>query len=169
MTRKTRLKWTNSSAVFVAELDDDHHEILAALAALQEAIVRSPSGEGWNEPAQQLLNCVSDHLAREERLMKAARYPTIEWHTLQHNHARKCLTSFRSAILRRDEEAATSFVTDLASWLHDHMRLADMMMAAFLRNQYRIGKITFQTRKSTGCEESGQIGGHTCLTRNEKS
>jgi hemerythrin-like metal-binding protein len=147
-----RLDWTTHS-VFVPKVDDDHEEILAALAGLQGVLAEHESGVERNKSAERLVRCFCEHFRSEERLMKAARYSSLEWHKNQHDHVRKRLRQLLATVRSRDAKATATITSYLNSWLHDHVRVADMMMGAFLRNQRRIGKITFRasTRPIDGC------------------
>src|SRR4051812_29655090 len=87
------LQWSASHAVFVEEIDDEHKEILQAVAQLQEALNRGPVSQIRNA-AQRLLSCVTGHFAHEERLMTAARYDSLRWHKTSHQAARRRVKQF---------------------------------------------------------------------------
>jgi len=69
-----RLEWTNSHSVFVPNIDDDHDEILVALAGLQRVLTEPGSGD-WKKSAERLVRCFCDHFRSEERLMSEAHEP----------------------------------------------------------------------------------------------
>ena len=77
--------------------------------------------------------------------MRAARYGSLRWHKLQHDTASKRVSQFVLRIEQGDATAGFELVEYLTSWLHNHTRLADRMMGAFLRNQQRcMWKVTFR-------------------------
>jgi hemerythrin len=139
------MKWSTSHAVFVAEIDDEHKEIFEAVSSLQKAFTsRSPALE-LRKLTQRLMACVVGHFAHEERLMRAARYGSLGWHKQQHDTARKRVERFILRIEQGDVTAGLELVDYLTAWLHNHTRLADRMMGAFLRNQQRcMWKLTFR-------------------------
>ena len=138
------LKWSTSHAVFVPEIDDEHREIFEALSSVREVLDRGSSVEIRNV-AQRLVSCVVGHFAHEERLMRAARYGSIRWHKQQHDAARRRVGQFVSGIENGDAKAGVELVGYLTNWLHDHTRLSDRMLGAFLRNRQRLMcKLTFQ-------------------------
>jgi hemerythrin len=139
-----------SHAVFVPDIDDEHKEIFEAVAGLQKALA---GGGEIRELTAHLTNCIVDHFAHEERLMRAARYSSFRWHKLQHDGARRRVVQFIQRVEQGDTEAGTALVEYLSGWLRDHTRLADRMMGAFLRNQ-RLWKLTFQagTKPADACE-----------------
>ena len=139
------LKWRTSHAVFVTELDDEHKEIFEALSGVQQVVVsRGPLVE-TRKATQRLTSCVVGHFAHEERLMRAARYGSMRWHKQQHDAARRRVGQFVLGIEHEDSKAGLDLVEYLTSWLHNHTRLSDRMLGAFLRNQRRLMcKLTLQ-------------------------
>jgi hemerythrin len=147
------LKWSTSHAVFVTEIDDEHKEIFEAVSNLQKALFnRGPSPEIC-KLTQRLMACIVGHFAHEERLMRAARYGSVNWHKRQHDAARRRVEQFVLRMEQRDPKAGVALVEYLTSWLRDHTRLADRMMGAFLRNHRRICKLIFRagTRPMDSC------------------
>jgi hemerythrin len=138
------LKWSESHAVFVTEIDDDHKEVFAAVTELDEA---SHGGElpQVRKLAQRLSTRMSDHFAHEERLMRAARYESLRWHKQRHDGARKRVDAFTARIEAGELSAAAELVGYVRTWLPDHAAVADRMMGAALRN-HRLStwKVTFQ-------------------------
>ena len=139
------LKWSTSHAVYVPEIDDEHKEIFAALAALQGALDNEAASPEIPKLIENLVECADGHFAHEERLMRAARYESFRWHKEQHDNARKRVGQFAARIERGDAKAGGELTGYLSSWLNFHTRLADKMLGAFLRNQRRaMWKVTFQ-------------------------
>jgi hemerythrin len=148
------LRWTTSHAVFVTELDDDHKEIFAALAEVETAVDAGTPAAKMRSSIDLLVSRIEGHFGHEERLMRAARYPSFRWHKQQHDCAHKRVAGFVARIQAGDAEARTGLVRYLASFLHDHTRLPDRMLAAYLRNRERsIGKLILRagTRPADSC------------------
>ena len=147
------LTWSSSHAVFVTEIDDEHKEIFAALSEVQTEVTGG-GGLAASKATERLINCVAEHFAHEERLMRAARYGSMRWHKTSHDHARRRLRQFAERMDQGDSKAGLELVDYLTSWLHDHTRLADRMLGAFLRNHQRfMCKVTFSagTRPGDSC------------------
>ena len=138
------LKWRTSHAVFVTEIDDEHKEIFEMVSNLQKALSGSGPSLEIRKLTQRLTACIVGHFAHEERLMRAARYDSMDWHKQQHTAARRRVGQFVLQIEQGDPKAGVALVEYLTSWLRDHTRLADRMMGAFLRNHRRICKLTFR-------------------------
>ena len=139
------LKWSTSHAVFVPEIDDEHKDIFEAVACVQKAVVAGPPPQELRDLVERLVSCIEDHFAHEERLMNAARYSSLAWHREKHNAARRRIRQFVVRMEQGDAASAPEMVEYLTSWLPDHARLPDRMMAAYLRNHHRcMWKLTFR-------------------------
>ena len=130
-------KWAKSNAVFVPDIDDEHRAIFHATAELQQALRSSAPLFQVQEILHRLIASAEDHFAHEEKLMRGARYLSFDWHKQQHDTARKRLRLYVPLIEQGEVEAGTELVEFLTHWLHDHTRVTDRMMGAFLRNQQR--------------------------------
>ena len=137
------LRWNSSHAVFVTEIDDDHKEIFDAVTQLQAALSESRSLRDLDHLTGRLAVHLEDHFAHEERLMRAARYGLLSWHKRCHDAARKQVAQFINRIGRGDPAAGPALIGYLTEWLHNHTRLPDKMLGAFLRNHRRAGKMVF--------------------------
>ena len=155
------LEWSVSHAVYVTEVDDEHREIFEALSALDQSLATAGPRSGIGKQAQALAAQVDGHFAHEERLMRAARYGSFRWHKRLHDNARKRVTHFMRRLKEGDADAGPELIAYLTSWLHDHTRLADMMMGAYLRNRRRgLYKVTFRggTKPIDACEWVNSTG-----------
>ena len=70
-------------------------------------------------------------------MMTETEYPSILWHTGQHNTLRKRCAELLERIEAGDTKAPHELVRFIANWLKDHTGLADRMMGAHLRNRER--------------------------------
>ena len=152
-----RLKWSTSHAVFVAEIDDAHQEIFAALSDLEGALASHKPGAEIHGLAQALNAQMHGHFDHEERLMRAARYSSLRWHKQQHDSARKRVGQFVRRMEPGDAGAGLELAEYLTSWLDNHTRIADKMLGAFLRNQERgLWKLTFRAG-TTAADKGGWL------------
>jgi hemerythrin len=126
-------------------MDDEHREIFESLSKFATAIGEHRSLFRTGRLLASLIMRMEDHFAHEERLMRAARYKSLRWHKRKHDAARTRLGGFVVRIAAGDTSAAQELIAYLVSWLHEHTRLADSMLAAFLRNHRRgLYKVTFR-------------------------
>jgi hemerythrin-like metal-binding protein len=130
-------KWSKMHAVSVPEIDAEHQNIFRLADQLQQAVEAGAPAHRALALLRQLTASAADHLAHEERLMHSTGYPALAWHKGQHDTARKKIGEFVPRIEGGDHLAAPLLLKFLSGWLRDHIRLADCMMAAHLRNYER--------------------------------
>jgi hemerythrin-like metal-binding protein/PAS domain S-box-containing protein len=120
----------------VQEIDLQHQEFLARIAALEEA-ARSGQLARAEDVLGYLKRYATDHFATEERYMASSRYPGIAAHQALH-------VAFTAELARREADFVTggsraALLTGLAEWLDDwlkaHVRGADVEMAAHIRSK----------------------------------
>jgi len=148
------LEWSVSHAVFVDEMDDEHAKIVQALCELQTLLAGKASPSDLQRQAETVAARVESHFSHEERLMRAARYSSFGWHKRLHDQARRRVLQLLKHIENGEPDAGPAMVEYLTSWLHDHTRVADMMLGAFLRNHRRgLYKMSFRagTKPSDAC------------------
>jgi hemerythrin len=149
------LEWSASHAVFVTEMDDEHVEIFQSLAALETSLASKAQPAVIRKDSRALTARIDGHFAHEERLMRAARYGSYRWHKRLHDNARRRVVESVARLEDGDADAGPALIGYLTTWLHDHSRLADMMLGAFLRNHRRgLYKVTFRagTKPIDACE-----------------
>lgn len=130
-------EWSESHAVHVPEVDDEHQQLFRLCADLQSAMMAGVPSQEVQSIVDQLAMHVAAHLSHEERQMRAAGYPLYAWHQRQHHTARSRLTALERRARRGDRDAALELLEFLSGWLNDHIRLADRMLGAYLRNHDR--------------------------------
>ena len=124
-------------AVFIPEIDAEHKNIFRLAEELRQAVVEGVPAVQAQAVLRELTARGEDHFAHEERLMRATHYPASAWHKRQHDTVRKRLKEFVPRIQGGEDQAAPLLLEFLSGWLRDHVRLADCMMAAHVRNYER--------------------------------
>jgi methyl-accepting chemotaxis protein/hemerythrin len=130
-------KWSKRHAVFIPEIDAEHRNIFRLADELHQAVVGSAPTDQARALLRELVAKSEDHFAREERLMRATHYPGSAWHKKRHDTVRKRVKEFAPRIEGGDGQAALLLLEFLSGWLRDHVRVADCMMAAHVRNYER--------------------------------
>ncbi len=131
-------KWSDSYLIHIPELDQEHQELFRSADSLHRSIQAGAIAMPYLE---EILEHVSGHFTHEERIMRAARYPSLAWHKRQHDVARTKSAALARKARRGDLEAASDLLHFLSPWLKDHISVADKMMAASLRNYQRLRTI----------------------------
>ena len=127
-------KWSKMHAVFIPEIDAEHKNIFRLAAELYQAVAGGAPAGQTHALLRELIASSEAHFAHEERLMRSTHYPASAWHKGQHNTVRKRVKEFAPRIEAGEGEAAFLLLEFLSGWLRDHVRLADCMMAAHVRN-----------------------------------
>ena len=130
-------KWSKMHAVYIPEIDAEHKNIFRLADELSQAVAGGAPAEQARAILRELIASEEDHFAHEERLMRATNYPASAWHKGQHNTVRKRVKEFAPGIDSGDRQAPLLLLNFLSDWLRNHLRLADCMMAAHVRNYER--------------------------------
>lgn len=128
--------------MYVPEIDSQHQEMFRLAGELRQAVLESEKAERLALRARLLADCLAGHLTFEERLMRDAEYPSLEWHERQHRTARSKLAALRSSIEDAQRQSVFEAVESLAAWMRDHTAVADRMAGAYLRNHWRASACT---------------------------
>ena len=127
-------KWSKRHAVFIPEIDAQHKDMFRLADQLRQAVAGRAPADRTRAVLREFMTRGEDHFAHEERLMRSTQYPGSAWHKRQHDTARKRLKEFAPRIQGGEGQAALLLLEFLSGWLRDHIRLADCMMAAHVRN-----------------------------------
>ena len=132
-----KFKWTEDHSLFLPEIDSEHQVIFRLCHDLHRAV----TGRAPDDLIDSLLNELAirslEHFWHEERRMRSTAYPFYAWHKQQHHTARSKIKFFGAHFRAGDREAVRGLLTFLHGWLNDHIRLADRMLGAHLRNSQR--------------------------------
>ena len=131
------LLWTEENSVYLPELDEEHRVMFHLLQELRHAVVEGEAAVRLELKSQHLADEVTGHFRHEERLMREARYPQMEWHKRQHETALAQLATLADAIYSGDEAAIFESLEAMAKGIRDHISIADRMAGAYLRNHLR--------------------------------
>jgi hemerythrin len=126
-------RWTRAKTVFMPEFDAEHRNLYQLGESLHQVWSAGAPPEAMMPSVRALLAAAEEHFAHEERLMRAARYPLLNWHQRQHETARNAARPLVARIEAGDRQAVKALLDLLAGWLKDHLAVADRMMAAALR------------------------------------
>lgn len=125
------LSWRNILEIGVAEIDDDHRQLVDLLNRIQDA-----SADDDRQAALELLcllrNFVAGHFAREELLMVGIRYDRAEAHRREHQRLFEDVCR-QIDDLERGRIVAGAVSVFLQRWLLRHIAGADGELGEALR------------------------------------
>src|SRR5262249_45653532 len=130
------------SKVYVAEIDDEHRELIDLGREIQQAAGAGASASRLRTLVESLMETAEEHFTHEEKLMRAARYSGYQWHKGQHDGVRRRMKEYLDRLDEGDREAPALLAQYLFDWIRDHSALSDRMMGAAIRNYSRRNKVS---------------------------
>jgi hemerythrin len=130
-------EWSEAHAVYIPEVDEEHQQIFRLCDDLQRAMIAGAATPEVLSIVDDLVIHAAQHFSHEEREMREAGYSLYAWHRRQHHAARTRIRLLERRVRRGDRDAAIELLEFLSGWLSDHVRLADRMLGAYLRNHQR--------------------------------
>ncbi len=123
----------------VEDIDRQHRELFARIAALLDATRTRRSGEEVLRLMEYLGSYAVDHFAAEEREMDRTEYPQAEGHRLEHRQFVKELEVLRHELAT--EGPSVLFVIRVGNrvteWLREHIYRTDKLLGEWLRDRPR--------------------------------
>ncbi|MFW5751101.1 MAG: bacteriohemerythrin [Planctomycetota bacterium] len=129
--------WTPDIATGIEWQDQDHQELLGALARLETAIANNDQGAVIDEILAFIDEYGKTHFGHEEHCIEASAFPGIEEHLAQHDafmemvvdyEQRRKLDRSQSKLILSDDLAM-----DLCDWLVEHIQDLDHDLAGHLK------------------------------------
>ncbi len=130
-----RIRWSDALAVGTAALDADHQHLFALTNEVMAAILDGRAADVVKTAVEELEDYTRQHFSREEALLFETGYPEAEAHRASHNHLLAQLGEIRDIVGKEQQpERVGRF---LQAWILDHILVADMEYARFLRKRAR--------------------------------
>jgi hemerythrin len=129
-----RFSWSSAYSIYVPEIDAEHRALFCLASRLQRDVSAGCAPEQLRPAVEELVSHAVRHFSHEERLMRSDAYPLYEWHKRQHKTARDKAMAMERRLMRGDQDAVPLLLDFLSTWLGPHIRLADRMLGAYLRN-----------------------------------
>jgi hemerythrin-like metal-binding protein len=127
-------RWTSANSVYLPEIDAEHRGLYLLGDQLHKALLAGASTARLQPILANLLESAEKHFRHEERLMRAIRYPSLDWHKRQHDSVRRKCKAMARRIAAGDRAATGELLEFLGEWLKGHMAVADRMMSALRFN-----------------------------------
>jgi hemerythrin len=124
--------WTQSLAIGVAAIDDQHQELFSRADALLAAMKRGRPEEEVRRLIHFLEDYCSRHFRSEEELMRAQRHPGLMRHKEQHAlFTLRFHEVLRHFLASGPSPSVTIDLQDLlCRWFVQHVRTMDVMLAS---------------------------------------
>ncbi|HVN05396.1 MAG TPA: bacteriohemerythrin [Bryobacteraceae bacterium] len=132
-----KVQWNTSHAVHVPEVDNEHQALFRLCNELQSVLGSGARARQINSTLNELSDHMADHLGHEEREMRASGYSLYAWHRRQHRALQARCAPLEKCVRNGDRAGALESLESLCRLLDEHIRLADRMLGAHLRNHQR--------------------------------
>ncbi|MBI5518838.1 MAG: hemerythrin family protein [Desulfovibrio sp.] len=131
-----RLMWTDSFALGITSIDEQHKRFLDALNELLDA--QDASGQAClaSTLIDRLKAYAAEHFHVEEGYMQAFAYPGYEEHLMEHEHFLDTVRHFEDACANGGVESA-KLLDYLLNWMAQHLTGVDRQMGRYLEEYLR--------------------------------
>jgi hemerythrin-like metal-binding protein len=117
----SKLAWKDSYSVGVAELDEQHRELLKLLNTL----IEQPAGHAHERSFFTTLNALvlyaEKHFATEESYMARCEYPDLKNHQEEHVTFTASVFALRERLERRERDMQSTLVNFVKDWYISHV------------------------------------------------
>ena len=129
------IRWSQDLAVGIAEIDDDHRELISIVNEFAKT-AKDSGGAVGDAHLRHVLHCLQiyaqDHFAREEYVQAVAKYDGLEENKREHEVLTRTLADFIArfdAGTLGDTRASTDQMSAfLSNWLMGHVLKIDLKM-----------------------------------------
>ncbi|MCP4431187.1 MAG: hemerythrin family protein [Gammaproteobacteria bacterium] len=125
-------KWKEEYSVGIASIDSQHKKLIHLINQLQTAIDYSTGEIFEREALNELVEYTITHFRYEEKLMRENEYPEYEAHQAQHNAMVDKVNLVLEEYAEDADEAMTTAVDYLKTWLIEHINGTDKQYSEFL-------------------------------------
>lgn len=128
-----RLQWSDSLNLGVAEIDNEHKQLLQVANELLDAVAHGRGEDAIERAVAQLREYTVTHFAHEEKYMERIAYPQLQEHVQQHKELTDKVKEFQRARFLQEEVSVDSVKNFLKTWLLEHILVEDMAIGEFAK------------------------------------
>lgn len=118
-------------------IDGDHRRLADLVNAFFQSMQNGEGNDPVRKSMQELIAYTAEHFAREEAEMARIQYVAALAHRGEHTKLLKQLIELKDMLDAGGRMNAPAVADFLGAWLRDHIRAADMKLAAALKQQQR--------------------------------
>jgi len=126
-------EWDSRLETGIDEIDEQHRALFALANDLHDAIEADRDRDLVENAVYALSEYVTQHFADEEALMERAAYPAIAEHRLLHHDLTAETLRIATRYFSGDDLLPTELAPFVASWLTQHIREVDTLVASHVR------------------------------------
>ena len=120
-------QWRESMSVGVALIDSDHQALIQLINRLHDHLETEQAPEVLDQTFDRLVAYIDYHFAREEKVMEACGYPSLDEHREEHLSFTRQIRYVRDRYVKGGgEEIGQDLLEFLKNWLTHHILIQDM-------------------------------------------
>ncbi|WP_018608497.1 bacteriohemerythrin [Uliginosibacterium gangwonense] len=124
-------KWSDDYTVGVAEIDEQHKELVRLLNDLHQAIHERHGSDASRKILNELAEYTRVHFAVEESLMRITHYPDFENHKKIHEALIQQVVELQNKLDSGTAKISFELLHFLKQWLMHHIVESDKLFGAF--------------------------------------
>jgi hemerythrin-like metal-binding protein len=128
-------EWDASLETGIEQIDEQHRSLFALANELHDAVQADDDPELVENAVYALSEYVTQHFADEESLMAQTGFARLNWHKTLHRDLTAETMRIAARYFNGDDLLPTGLAPFLTTWLTEHIRQADMLLAAHIREQ----------------------------------
>lgn len=127
------MKWNNSFALGIEEIDAQHKKIFERLLAIENAVTKRDPWHILRFQLDELAAYMKFHLAVEEAMLEIIRYPGRSEHRESHARILEQVAELESAL--KEDSKAEDLVRFFEGWFLKHVLAADRRYAEYVERE----------------------------------
>jgi len=126
------LRWTETMAVGVGELDAQHMRLITIYNKLGNILLSAARRDAKLEIVMELADYSLEHFKAEETLMEQAKFEGLEAHKKEHLSFKLTILDYHKRVGTNDPLAAPQLLNFLHKWIRKHICEVDALYAPAL-------------------------------------
>ena len=124
--------WNDRYSVGVKTIDQQHAGLFAIVNELHDAMMKGKAQSAAGPLLDKLMKYTVEHFAYEERLMEAAKYPSLVTHRAHHADLTRQVGEFTTRYKSGDSTVNIELLQFLSDWLTKHIHKEDKQYGPYL-------------------------------------
>ena len=125
------ITWDDTLSVNVAEIDQQHRELIAMINELNSAMKMGKGKDALGGIVNRLISYATTHFQTEENYFAQFGYPDTEDHKKEHVAFVQKVSSFKEGFEKRELSLTIDVMSFLSDWLKNHIMGTDKKYTRF--------------------------------------
>jgi len=128
-----KINWSEDISVGVAEIDDQHRQLIGIINHLTDAKQQNRDTEVISEILSRMADYLDYHFGTEEKYMARFPYAEFEPHRNEHRTFIRKVFEFRKQYAQDSQSLSNDILAFLKDWLRHHIQETDKKYSQCLR------------------------------------